>query len=266
VTEILDDAGLDPAVPATPPAEPRRWWGRHLAEVRWQAELARLLVDPVYRGDGIARGDGMPVLLMPGFMAGDTSLGVMQGWLARMGYEPHASGITFNVDCSDRALNRLEARLADIHERSGRPVALIGHSRGAHFAKALAHWRPERIAGVISMGAGLDTPFDISVPTKAAVAAVRAVHSKRRAGCMTERCGCPFSEHYAAPFPATVPLTSIYSREDGVVWWEACIVSYADNVEVTGSHVGLAFNRKAYRAVAGALAAMAPAPARAAAA
>jgi triacylglycerol lipase len=255
--DILDDTGLDPAVPAAPPAEPRRWWGRHLAEVRWQAELARLLVDPVFRGEGVARGDGAPALLIPGFMAGDGSLAVMHGWLRRIGYEPHMSGIVFNVDCSDRALERLDARLADVHERSGRPVALIGHSRGAHFAKALAHRRPERVAGVISLGAGLDTPFDISVPTKAAVAAVRTVHGTRRPSCMTERCGCAFTRHYAAPFPDRVPLTSIYSREDGVVWWEACVVPYADNVEVTGSHVGLACNRKAYRAVAEALAAMA---------
>ena len=248
--------GLDPAVPAAPPAQPRRWWGRHLAEVRWQAELARLLVDPGYRGEGVARGDGMPALLIPGFLAGDSSLGVMGGWLDRMGYDAHASGIVVNVDCSDRALDRLDAKLADIHERTGRRAALIGHSRGAHVAKALAHWRPARVAGVISMGAGLDTPFDISVPTKAAVAAVRAVHAPRRRGCMTERCGCPFADHYAAPFPDAVPLTSIYSREDGVVWWEACLVAYARNVEVTGSHVGLACNRKAYRAVAEALAAM----------
>jgi pimeloyl-ACP methyl ester carboxylesterase len=257
VTEILDDAGLDPAVPAAPPAEPRRWWGRPLAEVRWQAELARLLVDPVYRGEGVPRGDGMPALLMPGFLAGDMSLSVLHGWLERIGYEPHGSGMVFNVDCSDRAFGRLDAKLTDIHEQTGRKVALIGHSRGAHFAKALANRRPEMVAGAVSLGAGLDTPFDISLPTKAAVAAARAAQSPRRKeGCFTERCGCPYSRHYAGAFPADVPLTSIYSRGDGVVWWEACIVPYADNVEVTGSHVGLAFNRKAYRAVAEALAAM----------
>ncbi len=257
MTEILDDVGLDPAVPGAPPAEPRRWWGRHFAEVRWQAELARLLVDPVFRGEGVPHGSGMPALLIPGFMAGDTSLGVMQGWLERIGYCSNASGIVCNVDCSNRALDRLDARLADIHERSGRKVALIGHSRGAHFAKALAHWRPERVSGVISLGAGLDTPFDISLPTKAAVAAVRAFHAPRRdRDCFTERCGCNFSRHYAGAYPPELPLTSVYSREDGVVWWEACIVPYAQNVEVTGSHVGLAFNRKAYRAVAEALAAM----------
>ena len=55
-----------------------------------------------------------------------------------------------------------------------------------------------------------------------------------------------------------MPLISIYTRGDGVVWWEACTVPYARNVEVTGSHIGLAFNRKAYRAVAEALAAMQP--------
>src|SRR3954453_4015350 len=197
------------------------WSGRHLQEIRWQAELARLLVDPVYRGEGVPHGDGMPALLMPGFLAGDTSLGVMGGWLDRIGYASHAAGIVCNVVCSDRALPRLDARLADIHERTGRRVALIGHSRGAHFAKALAHRRPERAAGVISLGAGLDTPFDISVPTKAAVAAVRAVNGVRRSGCMTERCGCAFATDYAAPFPEEIPLTSIYSREDGVVWWEA---------------------------------------------
>src|SRR3954451_6686138 len=256
MAEIIDRAGLDPAVPAAPPPEPRRWWGHHLAETRWQAELTRLLVDPVFRGQGVPHGDGLPVMLIPGFLAGDSSLGVMSGWLGRIGYRAHSSGITFNVDCSERALARLDDRLADVHEASGRPVALVGHSRGAHFAKALAHLRPERVAGVISLGAGLDTPFDISLPTKAAVAAAQAVHQPRRRGCFTDGCGCSFQTHYAAPFPADLPLTSIYSREDGVVWWEACVVPYADNVEVTGSHVGLACNRKAYRAVAKALAGM----------
>ena len=122
MTEILDDAGLDPAVPADPPAEPRRWWGRPLAEVRWQAELARLLVDPVFRGDGVPRGDGMPALLMPGFLAGDTSLSVMHGWLERMGYAPRASGIVFNVDCSNRA-HVAPRRAARGHPRAHGPHA-----------------------------------------------------------------------------------------------------------------------------------------------
>ena len=99
---------------------------------------------------------------------------------------------------------------------------------------------------IISMGAGLDRPFDISIPTKAAVAAVRAARRRasdpaRQNGCLTEACSCRFARDYAAPFPERVPLTSIYSRGDCVVWWEACTVPSTECVEVTGSHVGLAF-------------------------
>jgi pimeloyl-ACP methyl ester carboxylesterase len=261
VADLLPDAvrqsSYDP-VPAPAPPE-KAWWGRPFAELRWQAELARLVVDPVYAGRGVPRGDGGPVLLIPGFLAGDASLSVMGSWLRRIGHTPYAAGILANVDCSDRAVDRLERLLLRVHVKTGRQVALVGHSRGGHFAKALAHRRPERVSAVVSMGAGLDTPFDISVPTKGAIAAVRSVHAAtdpkmRESGCFTAECKCKFTRDYAGDFPDSVPLTSIYSRGDGVVRWHACVVDYANCVEVTGSHVGLAFNRKSYRAVAEALA------------
>ena len=56
----------------------QRWWGRPLAETRWQLELARLLVDPVLRGRDVAPGDGRPVILLPGFLAGDQTLVVVE--------------------------------------------------------------------------------------------------------------------------------------------------------------------------------------------
>ena len=83
------------------------------------------MLDPVYAGRGVPRGDGGPVLLIPGFLAGDSSMAVMAGWLERMGHPPHRSGIGWNVDCSDRALDALELRAERIVERVGpaaRPV------------------------------------------------------------------------------------------------------------------------------------------------
>src|SRR3954447_21229633 len=129
------------------------WWGRHVQEIRWQAELARLLVDPVYRGGGVPHGDGAPVLLIPGFLAGDNSLSVMAGWLRRIGHRPRASGIRFNLDFSNRAPLGLERRLQRAADDPGRTVAVIGHSRGGHFAKALARRRPDLVARVVSLGA-----------------------------------------------------------------------------------------------------------------
>jgi pimeloyl-ACP methyl ester carboxylesterase len=255
------DEGGPPAFDPVPPGSEQhveRWWGSHLREIRWQAEAARLLLDPVFRGRGVPRGDGRPVVLLPGFMAGDYTLGTMALWLRRLGYRPFGSGFLFNVDCSERALRRVEDTVGTLYDRYGRRVAVIGHSRGGHFAKALAVRRPDQVSHVISLGAGLDRPYDISAPTLAAVAAVRAVNRRtggrsRDRGCLSERCRCSFAQAYAAPFPPDVRLTSIYSKGDGVVRWRSCVVRYADNVEVTGSHVGLAFNRKAYRAIAHAL-------------
>jgi len=251
----------DHAVPPEPALGGRRWWGRPLAETRWLPELASLVVDPVFRGGhGVPRGDGRPVVLLPGFVAGDQTLAVMATWLHRLGYAPHTCGFVANIDCSQRALERVERKVACLHRRDGRRVALIGHSRGGHFARALGSWRPERVSHAISLGADLQRMFGISVPTLYAVAAARrAAHLTRRArapGCLTEACTCAFARHYASSFPVDrVRLTSIYSRGDGVVRWPACVVPYADCVEVPGSHVGLIVNRRAYRAIAHALAA-----------
>lgn len=255
----VEPSELD-VLPPELPAEQRRWWGRPLAETRWLLELARLSVDPLLLGGpGLPRGDGRPVVLMPGFLAGDQTLAVLAAWLWRLGYHPRTTGVIANVDCSDRAVERAERKVAELHERHDRRVALIGHSRGGHFARALATRRPDRISHAISLGADLREMIGISAPTLYAVAAarlaMRTTHRARDDRCLSPDCGCQFASDYRAPFPADrVRMTSIYSKGDGVVRWEGCVVPYADCVEVTGSHVGMVFNRKAYRAIAAALA------------
>jgi len=198
------------------------------------------------------------VVLMPGFFAGDQTMTVMAAWLWRLGYQPHTCGFVANVDCSDRASARIEKQVRSLYRRSGRRLALIGHSRGGHFARALATRLPERVSHAISLGGGLQGMFDLSAPTRYLVAGVRsALRASARAGsehCFSDECNCEFSHDYAGDFPADrVRLTSIYSKGDGVVRWQGCQAPYADCVEVTGSHVGLIFNRKSYVAIATAL-------------
>jgi pimeloyl-ACP methyl ester carboxylesterase len=236
------------------------WWGRPLAETRWLLEAARLLGDPVFHGNGVPRGDGAPVVLMPGFLGGDQTLAVLALWLRRIGYRPYLCGFVGNVDCSNRALDRVERRVESLHRRHGRRVALVGHSRGGHFARALAYRRPELVSHAISMGADLQSMVAVTVPVRLAIAGVRrALLATNRAqveGCMTLACDCRFTHDFRAPFPCDrVRLTTIYTKADGNVRWQACLVPYADCIEVTGSHTGLVFNRKAYRAIATALAA-----------
>lgn len=235
------------------PAEPR-WWGNHLAEVRWQAEAARLLVDPVFRGAGVPRGDGRAVVLVPGFLAGDATLSLLRDWLRRMGWRPAVAGFRANVDCSARGLRSVE-RCAERHaERTGRRVAVVGHSRGGHFARAIGAARPDLVSHAVSLGGGLGRQQDISAPTQAAVALVRAVGRARGTECFSEACDCRFGAAYTAPWPDEVRLTSVFSKGDGVVRWRSCVVDEAECVEVGGSHVGLIANRAVFRALAAALA------------
>jgi pimeloyl-ACP methyl ester carboxylesterase len=164
-----------------------------------------------------------------------------------------------NLGCSDRAAERIERQLERLEARHERRAALVGHSRGGHYARALSHRRPELVSHAISIGAGLRQMLATSYPTQAAAATARQVVLRsgraRSPRCLTDACDCPFARDYAAPFPDDrVRLTSIYSKGDGVVRWQAALVPYGDCVEVTGSHVGLIFNRKTYRAIATALA------------
>jgi triacylglycerol lipase len=209
-----EEAAVEGDVPRLPTD---RWWGDHLREVRWQLELGRLLVDPVFRGGGVP-----------------TSAALTAQWS-----ESSADSRPFTPTI--------------------RRVALIGHSRGGHYARALGHRRPELVSHAIAIGAGLRQMLATSYPTQAAARGLRAALLQTgRAGssrCLTEACDCAFASDFAAPFPADrVRLTSIYSKEDGVVRWQSALVRDADCVEVTGSHVGLIFNRKTYRAIASTLA------------
>jgi triacylglycerol lipase len=235
------------------------WWGRPLAETRCVLELSRLLGDPVFAGRDIAHGDGRPVVLVPGFLAGDQTLAVLAGWLHRIGYRPRVCGFVANVTCSDRALDRVERRVESLARHHGRRVAVIGHSRGGHYARSLGARRPDLVSHAISLGADLQGMFGCSTPTLAAASGVRAIlrltGRARSPQCLSDSCPCPFISDFHAPFPVDrVHLTSIYSKGDGVVHWQTQLVPYADCVEVTGSHVGLVFNRKSYRAIAAALA------------
>src|SRR3954465_12555893 len=97
-------------------------------------ELAGLMRSGVWRGEGVADGKGQPVMLVSGLLAGDHSLNLMAGWLKRTGHRPCRAGIAFNVDCSQRAAERLERRLECLAEESGQKGAIGGRGPGRRAA------------------------------------------------------------------------------------------------------------------------------------
>jgi triacylglycerol lipase len=227
-------------------------------EGRAPLEAAALLRHPIYRGEGVLDAEDQPVLLMPGFLAGDDSLGLMTTWLRRTGHQTRRAGIRANVDCSTRAIERLLERTERLAERHGRRVALIGQSRGGTFARVMAVRRPDLIAGIVTLGSPLTSSFDIHPLVRLQIRAVATLGGLGVGGlfgleCVKGDCCKDFWQELRGPFPDDVGFVSIYSKSDGIVRWRSCLDEYAEHVEVGASHFGMAVNPGAYRAIATAL-------------
>ena len=215
-------------------------------EGRLVPEYMTLIRDPVYYGRGVPRGDGRPVLLIPGFLAGDQTLLTMQAWLRRMDYRPELSGISFNVRHSDLTAEAVLERLYVHCRRSKQKVSLIGHSRGGLLAKVIADRNPELVSQVIALGSPLNEALDVHPLTMAAVHAARLYNRLRYR--TPDQAETAFMEQLAAP--PLVPITSIYTRSDGVVNWKACLRADVKTIEVKGSHGGLSVNAEVYHHLA----------------
>ena len=183
--------------------------------------LSCLLCDPVFYGTDIVRGDNRPVLLIPGFFAGDWSLLTMARWLMRIGYRPYLSGIDWNVGCPDEKSGRLGWRLAHITDECGMPAVVLGHSLGGMLARALAVKYPARVTNVVTLGSPARLEWEAVRPRYRP--AIRAFQSVWHAfnnlppECGTDQCTCRFGEAVSSRIPRGIRLSSLYTREDEVV-------------------------------------------------
>jgi pimeloyl-ACP methyl ester carboxylesterase len=229
-------------------------------ETRVAFEAARLLRSPVWHGRGVVPGEGRPVLLVPGFLAGDRTLATMAGWLRANGYWTRRAGIRANVDCSQEACVRIEERLEALADRTGQRVAIVGQSRGGVLARVVAVRRPDLVSGIVCLGAPTVSMLRVHPVVLLQVGLVGALGTGRIPGmfslsCWRGACCEAFRTDVRAPLAPDVRYVSAYSRSDGIVDWRACLDPHADeHVEVRASHCGMALSEDVYRVLAGALA------------
>jgi triacylglycerol lipase len=240
-----------PSIPSLPPL-----W----RESRLALEAAQLFRSPVWRGAGVPSGDGRPVLLVPGFMAGDRTLARMAGWLRANGYWVRRAGIGINLGCSEEACERIEERLERLAERTGQGVTIVGQSRGGVLARVVAVRRPELVSGIVTLGAPTVSMLRVHPLVLLNIGLVGALGTGRVPGlfsmkCLLGACCREFRADLAGRFPPGVSYISIYSRLDGIVDWRACLDPAAtEHVEVRASHCGMALNASVYEQIARALA------------
>ena len=174
------------------------------------------------------RGDGHPVLVLPGLMATDFSTAALRRFLRAKGYEVHGWRLGRNIGPTPEIIRGLGERFTDIRNRSGRRVSLIGWILGGIYARELAR----RFAADVRQVITLASPFrDIEATNVPA-----ALRAQRR--------GHPDADTFrallAAPLP--VPTTAIVSRSDAIAAWQSCLAApgpFAENLEVESSHLGI---------------------------
>jgi hypothetical protein len=219
--------------------------GLLLAEARGIFEFnASLMLSPLLMR--APRGDGHPVLTLPGFLASDLSMAPMRRYLKELGYDTYAWKMGRNTGGVMRMRAALRDRLAGIHAATGRKVSLVGWSLGGIYARDLAQQAPDMVRYVVTLG----SPF---------AGDVRATNATRLYEAMSGEAVAEDSElQKAIAGDLPVPTTSIYSRADGVVNWRTCLLrpsDTAENIEVQlASHIGLGVNPAALWAIADRLA------------
>jgi pimeloyl-ACP methyl ester carboxylesterase len=191
------------------------------------------------------RGDGHPVLVLPGLVASDASTRLLRRYLKGRGYDVRGWGLGRNFGPRAGVEEAMLQRIKTLYEKSGgRKVSLVGWSLGGVYARLLANRLPDHVRSVITLG----SPFTGSP---------RATNAWRvYEGLSGQSAEDPPRMEQVRPNPP-MPTTSIFSRTDGIVAWRCSVQEpgpIAENIEVMGSHVGLGAHPAVLYAVADRLA------------
>ena len=192
------------------------------------------------------RGDGHPVLVIPGLGASDVSTAFLRRFLRRLGYRTYSWKLGANLGPTAKIIDGMPARLEEIRSRNGQPVTIIGWSLGGIFARRLAREAPSAVRQVITLGSPIRLRDHRHSNARWLYDYLRKHH--------VEQLALPLESGLA---PLSVPATSIYSRIDGIVSWQSCLdlpAENAENIEVLSSHFGFGHHPAVLYAVADRLA------------
>jgi triacylglycerol lipase len=201
------------------------------------------------------RGDGRPVMLVPGFMAGDASLTRMALWLRTGGYQLARSGIVWNTGCMEPTVTSLERRLEHAVQRAGRPALLVGQSRGGVIGRVLAVRRPDLVETLVALGSPILDQLAVTRRVWPSIATVGLLGTLGVPGmfsvsCARGDCCARARTETLASMADHVKFLSFFSRSDEVVRWQACLDPAATPVEVETSHIGMAMAEPVWSALA----------------
>ncbi|MEM9967888.1 MAG: alpha/beta hydrolase [Pseudomonadota bacterium] len=192
------------------------------------------------------RGDGQPVLVLPGLTTGDRATTALRRFLKSKGYPTHGWKMGLNLGPRPGVEQGLIDLVDSLYDQYSRKISIVGWSLGGIYARQLGKMLPDKIRQVISLG----SPFG-GTP--------RATNAWRVYETVSGQDAQEGERHMggAISAPPPMPSTAIYSKTDGICAWQNCIEaqsSIAENIEVKASHCGLGHHPAAVFAIADRLA------------
>ena len=213
----------------------------YVGELRALPELARFIAKD--RTIGLPKGDGHPVLVFPGFLAGDPLTAPLRRRLDRLGYWTAGWRLGTNLGLKPGLLAQMVHYVKSVHAGQKRKVSLVGWSLGGLYAREIAKRIPDRVRLVVTLG----TPVHD-------LAATNATRLYRRLN--NHKIAPPPIEGDIAALPP-VPVTAIVTPDDGIVGAGSSDIGNGpswETVRIAGTHVGLVWNAAVLRVIADRLA------------
>lgn len=181
------------------------------------------------------RGDGHPVLVLPGLLTGDPATTLMRTVLRALGHDVSGWSLGTNRGPTGHVVRELRLHLERLQRSSGRRVSLVGWSLGGLYAQELGRAAPASVRQLVTLGS----------PVRRWPAWLRTASRLVDQGTPLPRAVGALPRPWAERGSLRVPTTSVYTRGDGIVHWSTCRYESRprrENVEVRGSHLGLAHN------------------------
>lgn len=181
----------------------------------------------------IHRGNGRPVLLLPGYGMHSRSMGLLQRYLRQLGFDAHQWSLGTNNGDMKSSLPKVQADIDRLNHQSGQSVAMVGWSLGGTMARECARDQPAKVRNIITLGSPV-----VGGPR---YTAFKPMFEKR--GFDLERAANTVLARYRKPL--LTPVTAVYCQQDSIVNWQACIDRFSPNVThvaVDTPHMSMPFS------------------------
>lgn len=206
-----------------------------------------------------SRGDGHPVLTLPGYGGGDGAMLFMRQFLNNIGYNSFALGLGVNFESAEDRIRCIEdacafrekmvdkvlQRIDSVYRQTGKPLTLIGWSMGGLYAFDAAQQAPEQVRQVFTLGTPFGDPRGTSM--------FKIMRAINRSNVPIETQDFSIWNNKMAVPEQSVPIKIIYSDSDGIVAPEIAQLDAhqaVEHIKVSASHVGFTHNAQVYNLIA----------------